>query len=137
MSDREPTYSARSYSMGLPTRTLNTMRNHHIVLDSPGLREAIMQGEAFVAAVSSCAVAIIERRAPEMEIPLDRIEVSIDAFQNPDIVFFDNIDMHFTLYGPTQEQAEALVNRFKELCVLFRTISAATTVNTDVIAQPA
>jgi uncharacterized OsmC-like protein len=48
-------------------------------------------------------------------VPVQRMEVTIEGRrekQNP--TSFARIDMRFTLTGPSQEQAEAVVQRYKD-----------------------
>ena len=115
MSEQHLVNSVRSYSSGTVGRSLNTVRNHHFVIDSPTLGEALTSGDAFLAGISSCGVNLVERAAQDAGIPVRRMEVTIDGLrerQNP--ATFARIDLHFTLVGPTREQAEQLVGRYKD-----------------------
>jgi uncharacterized OsmC-like protein len=116
MSDQSLRYTVRSTSSGVLKRSLNAVRNHHIVIDSPSVNEEITSGEAFLLGVSSCGVTLIEGAAEELGIPLERIEVDLSAFQNPDDrdPRFVRIDMTFTLFGVGQEQADVLVGRYRD-----------------------
>ena len=115
MSQQAAVYSVRSASSGTLKRTITSMRNHHIVIDSPSIGEAITSGEAFLAGVSSCGVTLIEGAAQELQIPLQRMEVTIEAFRPtaPGTVIYSHIDMGFVLHGVTREQGEALLARYK------------------------
>jgi uncharacterized OsmC-like protein len=107
--------SVRSYSSGIVGRSLNTARNQHFVIDSPTIGEALGSGEAFLAGVSSCGVTLCERAAQELGIPVARMEVTIDGLREPqNPTTFARIDMTFTLHGPDQERAEAVVQRYKD-----------------------
>lgn len=114
MSQPTPNYSVRSSGVGYVGRTISAIRQHHIVVDSPSINEEINSAEVFLAGISTCGITLIEGAARNMDIPLDRIEITIDGYRSPDIVGFDHIDMHFVLSGPNQEQADALVGRYKE-----------------------
>jgi uncharacterized OsmC-like protein len=116
VSDTEPRYTVRSTSSGTLKRSLNAVRNHHIVIDSPSVNEEITSGEAFLLGVSSCGVTLIEGAADELGIPLQRIEVDLEAFQNPEDPNprFSRVDMYFTLTGVDEEQAEVLVGRYRD-----------------------
>ena len=114
MSEKGPDYAIRSSSSGTVGRSLNAIRNHHVVIDSPSIGEAITSGEAFLSGVSACAVTLTEGAARELGIPLRHTEVTLDAYRAPDRPAFERVEMHFVFDGPTQEQAEILVNRYKD-----------------------
>ena len=115
MSEQYVSTTVKSYSSGIVGRSLNTARNQHFVIDSPTIGEAVSSGEAFLSGVSSCGVTLCEGAARQMGVPLRRMEVTIDGLrerQNP--TSFARIDMTFTLYGVDQEQADAVVQRYKD-----------------------
>jgi uncharacterized OsmC-like protein len=116
MSDEQPRYSAKSMSSGTIGRSLNQVRNHHFVLDSPSIGEEVTTGESYVVGISSCGVTLIEGAARDEVIPLQRIEVDIAAFRSDDAPTPDleRIDMHFVLYGIDDTQATHLVDVWKE-----------------------
>lgn len=115
MSDEFIATSVRSYSAGLVGRSLNTARNQHFVIDSPTIGEALGSGEAFLAGVSSCGVTLCENAARQMGVPLQRMEVTIDGLREKDRpANFARVEMRFTLYGVDREQAEAIVQRYKD-----------------------
>src|SRR5438874_7594315 len=113
MSEQYLVNSVRSYSSGTVGRSLNTVGNHHFVIDSPSLGEEITSGDAFLSGISSCGVNLVEAAAQETGITLHRTEVTIDGIRlrsNP--TSFEKIELRFVLSGPSQEQAEALVHRY-------------------------
>src|SRR5207302_257856 len=84
--------------------------------DSPSLGEEITSGDAFLSGISSCGVNLVEAAAQETGVTLHRIEVTIDGIRlrsNP--TSFEKIELRFILTGPSQEQAEALVQRYEDL----------------------
>ncbi len=106
--------TVHSFSSGTVGRSLNTIRNHHLVIDSPSLGEEITSGEAFLAGISACGVTLVELAARETGAPLRRIDVAIEGRRTQqDPTWFTRIDVHFTLTGPSPEQAEALVEGWK------------------------
>ena len=116
MSADQPRYAARSTSSGTFQRSLNQVRNHHFILDSPGVGEEVTTGESFMAGISSCGVTLIEGAAREEGIDLRHIEVDIGAFRSdnaptPDL---ERIDMSFVLFGVDERQATHLVDIWKE-----------------------
>jgi uncharacterized OsmC-like protein len=107
--------TVRSYSSGTVGRSLNTVGHHHFVIDSPTLGEEITSGDAFLAGISSCGVNLVEGAAKETGVALHRTEVTIDGVRLRDKPSdFEAINLRFVLTGPSQEQAEALVQRYKD-----------------------
>ncbi len=115
MSQSDVAYSVRSASSNTLKRTITTIRNHHLIIESPSLGEEITSGEAFFAGVASCGVTLIEGAAQEMNIPLQRMSVDVHAFRPtaPDTVIYDHVDMNFVMHGVSQEQGAALLDRYK------------------------
>lgn len=116
MADEQPRYAARSASSGTFQRSLNQVRNHHFILDSPGIGEEVTTGESFMVGISSCGVTLIEGAARDEGIDLRHLEVEIGAFRSdgapsPDL---ERIDMSFVLYGVSSQQATRLVDIWKE-----------------------
>lgn len=114
MSAQTPAYTIRSASMGLVGRSINAIRHHHVVIDSPSIKEEITSGEAFLSGVSACGVTLIEGAARDLGIPLQRIEVTIEGYRSEEFVGFDHVDMRFALTGPDQAQADILIGRYKD-----------------------
>lgn len=107
--------TVRSYSGGVPGRSLNQARTQHFVIDSPsGPHEALGSAEAFLAGVSSCGVTLIELYARDQRVPLRHTEVTIEgvrAVAEPNR--FAEVRMRFELAGVDQHQAELLVEVYK------------------------
>jgi uncharacterized OsmC-like protein len=115
MSEQYIVNTVRSYSSGTVGRSMNTIRNHHLIIDSPTIGEEITSGDAFLAGVSSCGVTLVERAARDMGIPLRHMEVTIDGLRDRSApTTFARVEMRFRLVGVTQEQAETLVGRYKD-----------------------
>jgi uncharacterized OsmC-like protein len=120
MAEELTTDRVRSCSSGILGRSLNTARTQHYVIDSSsgtvsGPPEALTTVEAFLSGISACAVTLVEKRADEIGIPLARIEVTIEgnrAKANP--ADFHSIALHFELAGPDQQQAEDLVETYRQ-----------------------
>jgi uncharacterized OsmC-like protein len=116
MSTEQPRYAAKSMSSGTLQRSLNQVRNHHFILDSPSIGEEVTTGESFMVGISSCGVTLIEGAAQDEGIALRHIEVDIAAFRSDDAPTPDleRIDMNFVLYGVDDAQANQLVDIWKE-----------------------
>ncbi len=118
MSENVLVNRVRSYTSGTPGRSLNNVRDHHFVIDEPpyvgGPGEEITPADAFLAGVSACGVLLVETFARKESIPLQRAEAVIEGIRNAsDTSRFERIAIHFTIAGPTQRQAEELVERYK------------------------
>ena len=107
--------TVRSYSTGTPGRALNSARHNHFVLDSPsGPNEALTNGEAFLAGVSSCGVTLIEKYALEQKVPVKGMQVAIEGIRsNAEPNRFQGVNVSFEIWGVTQGQAEELVEVWK------------------------
>ena len=114
MSEQRASYTVRSYSSGTVGRSLNTIRQHHLVIDSPSINEEVTSGEAFLSGISACGVTLVEGAARDAGIPLAHTEVTIEGFRAEGRPAFERIAMRFVLSGVTPEQAEALVGRYKD-----------------------
>jgi uncharacterized OsmC-like protein len=106
-----------SASTARPGRATNQVRGNQFVIDEPthlgGPGEEITPADAFLAGVSSCGVLLIQGRARDSNVPLERIEVDLEARrQRSDTSVFTGIEMHFRLTGPSEEQALELVDYY-------------------------
>src|SRR5579872_5383508 len=93
----------RSSSSGVPGRSLNQARSNHFVIDSSsGSPEAVTSVESFLAGLSSCGVNLVGSEARGQGIPLQRIEVDIEAARSADDhASFQSVSMRFLLTGVT------------------------------------
>jgi uncharacterized OsmC-like protein len=109
--------SIKSTSGGVIGRARNEARGHAVFFDSSGRPQpdALTNSEAFLGAVSSCGVTLIEGYAKETNVPLKHTTVTIEgvrpaAKQNR----FGVVTMAFELTGVSQAQAESLVETYKQ-----------------------
>ncbi len=116
MADGVKIDTVRSGSSGVLGRSLNRARQQHFVLDSPsGPNEALTNGEAFLAGISSCGVTLIEKHAHDTGVPLAGMEVLIEGIRsNAEPNRFQAINVRFELRGVGQTSAEALVETWRE-----------------------
>ena len=129
--------TVHSATVGVVGRSINQARDQHFVIDSPTLGSALASGEAFLAGVSSCGVTLVERAAQDLGIPVERLEVTINGLRHPDKTNrFARVDLTFAFVGPTEEQAQTLVQRYKDNCPLYGTVADATTVEIAVSTVP-
>jgi uncharacterized OsmC-like protein len=106
----------RSSSSGILGRARNAARGVTVPFDSssrPQL-DALTNSEAFLAAVSSCGVTLIEMHAKETGVPLGRMDVTIEGVRTEaEPNRFARVSMTFELAGVSQTQAEALVATYR------------------------
>ena len=116
MADDVKIDTVRSASSGVLGRSLNQARHQHFVLDSPsGPNEALTNGEAFLAGISSCGVTLIEKHAHDTAVPLAGMEVQIEGIRsNAEPNRFQAIHVKFRLRGVDQASAEALVEAWRQ-----------------------
>ena len=116
MTDGVKIDTVRSGSSGVLGRSLNSARHQHFVLDSPsGPNEAITNGEAFLAGISSCGVTLIEKHAHDTGVPLASMEVVIEGIRsNAAPNRFQAIHVKFALRGVDQSTARSLVETWQD-----------------------
>ena len=115
MSDKVETI--RSSSSGAVGRAVSHARGVPLTLDSSThpKPDALTNSEAFLAAVSSCGVTLIEGRAQETGVPLTRMDVTIEGVRTAaEPNRFASVTMSFELAGVGQAQAEALVATYRQ-----------------------
>ena len=105
-----------SSSSGTIGRARSDVRGVSIVLDSSSRPQddAFTNSEAFLAAVSSCGVTLIEMHAQETGVPLSRSTVTIEGRRPPSVPRFSQVTMTFELEGVTQAQADELVETYRK-----------------------
>jgi uncharacterized OsmC-like protein len=135
-----------------PGRTLVTARANHFVVDSPpllgGPNEELNPVDLLLAALASCGAFVYETAAQEMGVPLEQVVATAEADFDPRGVTGEPVDprfqvfrLHMDLVGPTEEQAEALADQFRQRCPVYTTLSRAapveieTTLGEAVVAQ--
>ena len=106
----------RSVGSGTLGRAVSEARGARLVLDSSSRpqADALTNSEAFLAAISSCGVTLIEMHARETGVPLAGLDVTIEgvrAAAEPNR--FASVTMRFALRGVSQAQAEDLVQTYR------------------------
>ena len=107
----------RSSSSGTIGRASNaSARGVAVPFDSSSRPQpdALTNSEAFLAAVSSCGVTLIEMHARDTGVPLRGMGVTIEGMRaaaEPNR--FASVTMTFELGGVSQEQAESLVETYR------------------------
>jgi uncharacterized OsmC-like protein len=107
----------RSVSSGEVGRARSTTRDAApLLLDSSARPQpdAFTNSEAFLGAVSSCGVTLIEMHARETGVPLTRMTVTIEGRRPPTEPRFSGVTMTFELAGVSQPQAEELVETYRK-----------------------
>ncbi|MEC9308267.1 MAG: OsmC family protein [Chloroflexota bacterium] len=117
MAELTLAYKSRSYSTGSIGRAICNARNHHWVADDSG-GEEVGAGELFFAGVSACAVNMVERLAKADNIQLDWMNVSVEAYRDPDkiqgeVTLYDDIRVHFEMWGVQDDDAQKLIELWK------------------------
>lgn len=121
---------AKSYTFGRQGRCLNTVRNHHFVIDDSEIGEEMTPSEHFLAGVASCAANLIQKMAGKEAIPLNKVTIDLKGVRlKSDTSRFQHADMTFTFAGVSQEQGQWLVDEYTRRCPLYGALASATTVN--------
>jgi uncharacterized OsmC-like protein len=106
----------QSSSSGTLGRARNEVRGVSLAFDSSARPQpdAFTNSEAFLGAVSSCGVTLIEMHARETGVPLARMTVTIEGRRPPTEPRFSAVTMTFELVGVSQPQAEELVETYRK-----------------------
>src|ERR1700736_1734438 len=107
-----------SASTSTPGRAINKVRDHELVIDEPthlgGPGEQITPAEAFLAGVSACGVLLVQGRARDAGVRLEKVEATIEGVrQRSDTSVFQRIDIRFRLSGPSRAESADLVEHYK------------------------
>jgi uncharacterized OsmC-like protein len=107
-----------SSTTATPGRASNQVRDHQLLIDEPthlgGPGEQITPAEAFLTGVAACGALMVQGRARDIRIGLNKVDVDLEAVRHRrDTSVFDHIDMRFHLSGPSMEQAQGLVDHYK------------------------
>ncbi len=130
MGELKLAYTARSYSTGTLGRSICSARSHHFVADDLG-GEEVGAGELFFSGVAACAVNMVERIAAADETPLEWMDVSVEAYRDPDkdhgeLTLYDSVRVRIEMWGVSDDDAEVLTALWKARCPLYGTVAAAT-----------
>jgi uncharacterized OsmC-like protein len=116
-------YMVTAQSSGTFGRVLCSSRNHHFVIDGPVANgcpgEAVTPVEQFLSSVAACGVELIEVIARQENIEVDdaRVEISTTSGRQKDagrgVTTLESVSISVSLTGPSQQEAELLVERFK------------------------
>lgn len=108
----------RSTTTEMPGRAANEVRGNRFVIDEPthlgGPGEQITPADAFLSGVAACGVLMVQGRARDTNVGLDRLEVDLEAVRDrKDTSVFQRIEMRFRFAGPSREEATTLVVYYK------------------------
>ena len=115
--------AVRSYQTKVFGRCISAVGDHHFVVDhavgQEGPGEQPGPVEYFLSGVSSCGVLMVEREAKNRGIPLQSLEVTIQAVRRDPTghssgpMTFQSAAVDFEFEGPTEAQATELVEHYK------------------------
>jgi uncharacterized OsmC-like protein len=106
----------RSSSSGTIGRAVSHARGQRLVLDSSThpQPDALTNSEAFLGAISSCGVTLIEVYAKEKGVPMQRMDVTIEGARTAEEPNrFASVSMRFEIAGVSQSEAEHLVEIYR------------------------
>ena len=118
MSGLTLAYEARSYSIGVPGRSVCNARNHHWAAENSG-GEAVGAGEMFCASIAACAVNMVETIAKNDARPLEAMNVNVAVYRDFDktageVSLYDAVRVDFEMWGVSQEDAKFFVKAWKQ-----------------------
>ena len=81
------TTKAQTALTNQPGRMISAARGHHLIVDSPpplkGPNEELNPLDLILMALSSCGVAVFERAAQELAVPLHSAAIDVEADFDP------------------------------------------------------
>jgi len=117
-------YAAEAQSTDTFGRVLCAARDQHFVIDGPVQNgcpgEAVTPPEAFLVAVASCGIELVQVIARELSLPIPSARVEIEGTVDrdhpvrPDVTLFNEVKLRFAIQDVSREQATDLVERFKK-----------------------
>ncbi len=118
MAELELAYQAQTYSSGTHGRAICNARTHHWVADD-GSGDAVHSGELFLSGITACAVNMVERIALTDDSPVNFMEVSAEAYRDPDsapgdLTLYADVRIHFKIWGVDDDQGNHLVDTWKK-----------------------
>ncbi len=140
------TATVTSRLSNLSGRTIVTARGHHFIVDSPaplgGPNEELNPIDVLLSALATCGTFVCETAAQEMDIPLDFVSITAAGDFDPRGVCGEPYDprvqefrVRVGLSGPTQAQANALIEAFRSRCPVYTTFSRAAPINIEIDLQ--
>jgi uncharacterized OsmC-like protein len=123
-----------------------TARGHHFVVDSPaplgGPNEEINPVDVLLSALATCGTFVCETAAQEMGIPLLGIAVTAVGDFDPRGLCGQGVNprmqafrVRLAISGPTEAQAEALVEAFRTRCPVFTTFTRAAPIEIEIVLE--
>ena len=118
MATLERAYLVQTVSSGTHGRAICNARTHHwIADDSSG--DFVGAGEYFLSGITACAVNMVERIALTDDSPVDFMEVSAEAYRDPDatpgdLSLYADVRIHFKIWGVDDDQGNYLVDTWKK-----------------------
>ncbi|MFQ6027482.1 MAG: OsmC family protein [Dehalococcoidia bacterium] len=118
MAELTLAYKVNTNSSGTHGRAICNARTHHFIADDSG-GEAVGAGELFLSGITACAVNMVERIAKNEAIPVEWMDVSAEAYRDPeavpsDLTVFADVRVHFQIWGVDDDQGQHLVNTWKQ-----------------------
>ncbi|HEY3928264.1 MAG TPA: OsmC family protein [Candidatus Koribacter sp.] len=117
------TYAARAASTETFGRVLVSAREQHLIIDGPKPNgcpgEAITPPEAFLGAVASCGVELVQVIARDTNVPVQSVKIEIDGEVDrgnqprKDVTLFNSVRINFLLKGVSEKDGRTLVEAFK------------------------
>jgi uncharacterized OsmC-like protein len=122
MAERYIRPQVKTVSTGIAGRHIWTARHNHVVIDDStaheGPGEAPGAGELFLAGITGCATLMMERLAHAANVPLKRVEVSMEGVIDTEArregpAVFESARLEFIMAGIPQAQAQQFVDTYK------------------------
>jgi uncharacterized OsmC-like protein len=142
MAPRLATATVTTQLLNIPGRTIVNAKDHHLVVDSPlylgGPNEEVNPIDLLLSALVSHGLFVCEKIAHQMHIPLDDLKISARGDFDPRGALAEGIDaglhtlkIHMAISGPTENQAEELIQVYKTRCPIYVTLARSMRIDLD------
>ena len=122
MADRYINPKVKTVSTGIPGRHIWSARHNHVIIDDSsahgGPGDEPGAGELYLAGITGCATLMMERLARHENVPLKRVEVSMEGLIDTEArregpAVFESARLEFVMAGIPEAKAREFVETYK------------------------
>lgn len=144
MVSRLATGSATAQLLRSRGRAIINAKDHHFVVDSPiylgGPNEEVNPIDLLFSSLASHGLFVCEKIAQGKRIPLDDLQITVTGEFDPRGALGEPVDpglramkVVITMSGPTDTQAQELVEAFKTYCTIYTTLARAVRMTVELV----
>ena len=142
------TMKASAATAETPGRVVIAARDHRLTIDAPpligGTNEEMNPVEMFLGSLAACGVLFIQRVASEIGVTLEDAQAFVEGDFDPRGVKGEDVEADFQVIrfryevkGPDKEEAQKLVEGFRQRCPLYRSVAKAVAISEELLVVEA